>query len=45
MDFSSMSPEQLEQVKERMRARGMTDEQIEERLRQMRERAAQSADQ
>ncbi len=37
-DFSQMSPEQLERVKERMRARGMTEEQIEERLGQ----AAQS---
>jgi membrane fusion protein (multidrug efflux system) len=31
-DFSSMSPEELEKVKKRMRARGMTDEQIEQRL-------------
>lgn len=31
-DFSQMTPEQLERAKERMRARGMTDEQIEERL-------------
>lgn len=31
-------PERLEQMKERMRARGMSDEQIEERLQQMRER-------
>lgn len=30
------SPEQLEQIKERMRARGMSEEQIEERLRQRR---------
>jgi hypothetical protein len=28
-DFSKMTPEQLEQVKERMRSRGMSDEQIE----------------
>ena len=27
-----MSPEQLEQIKERMRSRGMTEEQIEARL-------------
>ncbi len=32
-DFSKMTPEQLEKVKERMRSRGMTEEQIEERLR------------
>ena len=31
-DPSQMTPEQLESAKERMRARGMTDEQIEERL-------------
>ena len=31
-DFSKMSPEQLERAKEFMRARGLTDEQIEERL-------------
>jgi len=31
-DFSKMTPEQLEQAKESMRARGMTDEQIAERL-------------
>lgn len=31
-DFSQMTPEQLERAKESMRARGMTDEQIEERL-------------
>ncbi|MCB1057971.1 MAG: efflux RND transporter periplasmic adaptor subunit [Acidobacteria bacterium] len=33
------SPEQLEQIKERMRARGMSEEQIEERLRQRRAEA------
>jgi membrane fusion protein (multidrug efflux system) len=32
-DFSSMTPEQLERAKEFMRARGMTDEQIEARIR------------
>jgi len=37
MDPSKMSPEQLERAKERMRARGMTDEQIEQRLGQARE--------
>jgi RND family efflux transporter MFP subunit len=31
-DFSKMTPEQLERARESMRARGMTDEQIEERL-------------
>lgn len=31
-DFSTMSPEQLERAKEFMRARGMTEEQIEERI-------------
>ena len=31
-DFASMSPEQLERAKEMMRSRGMTDEQIEERI-------------
>ena len=34
-----MSPEQLERVKEHMRARGMTEEQIEARIRGERERA------
>ncbi len=34
-----MTPEQLEQIKERMRSRGMTDAQIEERLKQWRERS------
>jgi hypothetical protein len=32
-DFSAMSPEQLERAKEFMRSRGLTDEQIEERIR------------
>ena len=31
-DFSQMSPEQQDRVKEMMRARGLTEEQIEERL-------------
>jgi RND family efflux transporter MFP subunit len=31
-DPTTMTPERLEQIKERMRARGMTEEQIEERL-------------
>ena len=35
---ANMTPEMIEQVKERMRARGLTDEQIEERLSRMRER-------
>ncbi len=38
-DPSNMTPEQLERIKERMRSRGMTDEQIEERLKSMRERS------
>jgi membrane fusion protein (multidrug efflux system) len=33
MDFSKMTPEQLEQVKERMRSRGMSEEQIESIIR------------
>ena len=33
MDFSKMTPEQLEQVKERMRGRGMSEEQIESIIR------------
>ena len=37
-DPSTMTPEQLERVKERMRSKGMTDEQIERRLRSARER-------
>ena len=36
MDFSKMTPEQLEQVKQRMRDRGMSDEQIEETIRRRR---------
>jgi membrane fusion protein (multidrug efflux system) len=43
MDPSKMSAEQLEAVKTRMRARGMSDEQIEQRLGQARERSG-SAD-
>jgi len=38
-DPSKMTPEQIEQVKEKMRSRGMNEKQIEERLEQMRERA------
>jgi membrane fusion protein (multidrug efflux system) len=38
-DFSTMTPERLEQIKERMRARGMSEEQIEERIRRFREGA------
>jgi hypothetical protein len=33
MDFSKMTPEQLEQVKKRMRDRGMSEEQIESIIR------------
>ncbi len=36
-DPSSMSPADLERVKERMRARGMSEKEIEERLQQIRE--------
>jgi hypothetical protein len=36
MDFSQMTPEQLEQVKKRMRDRGMSEEQIEEIIRRRR---------
>ena len=43
-DFSQMSPEQLQRVKERMRARGMTEEQIEERLGQAPPSPPQSSD-
>jgi hypothetical protein len=38
-DFASMTPEQLERIKERMRSRGMTEEQIEERIKRARERS------
>ncbi len=37
-DPSNMTPEMLEQIKEQMRARGLTEEQIEARLKRMRER-------
>jgi hypothetical protein len=36
MDFSKMTPEQLEQAKERMRGRGMSEEQIKEIVRRRR---------
>lgn len=39
-DFSKMTADELEQVKERMRGRGLSDEEIETRLRQLRERFA-----
>jgi len=32
MDFSKMSPEQLDRVKQRMRDRGMSDEEIEKAI-------------
>lgn len=38
-DPSKMTPEMLEQIKERMRARGLSEEEIEERLKRMREHA------
>jgi membrane fusion protein (multidrug efflux system) len=44
LDISKMTPEEIDQLKERMRSRGLTEEQIEERLQRMRERAAQDAD-
>ncbi len=34
--FADMTPERLEQIKERMRQRGMSEEEIEERIRQRR---------
>jgi RND family efflux transporter MFP subunit len=36
MDFSKMTPEQLEEVKKRMRERGMSEEQIEEMIKRRR---------
>jgi len=39
-DFTNMTDEQLEQVKARMRSMGMTDEQIDERIKRRREAAA-----
>jgi membrane fusion protein (multidrug efflux system) len=41
MDFSKMTPEQLEQVKQRMRARGLNEDQIEEIIRRRREESKQ----
>ncbi len=38
-DFSSMTSEDLERMKDRMRSRGLTDSEIEERLERMRERS------
>ena len=37
-DPENLTPEMLETIKERMRSRGLTEEQIDERLKQMRER-------
>ena len=37
-DPSKLTPEMLERIKERMRSSGLTEEQIEERLKRMRER-------
>ncbi len=42
-DFAQMSPEQRERVKERMRARGMTEEQIEARLGQAADNSPRSS--
>lgn len=39
-DFANMTDEQLEQVKARMRSMGLTDEQIEQRIKHRREAAA-----
>jgi len=38
-DFANLTDEQLEQIKARMRSKGMTDEQIEERIKRRREAA------
>jgi len=43
-DLSKMTPEQLERAKEFMRARGMTDEQIEERIRRARQQSQAAGD-
>lgn len=40
-DPANLTPEMIERIKERMRARGLTEEQIEERLRMMRARAGE----
>ncbi len=37
-DLSKMTPEQIERVKQRMRERGLSEEQIEERIRRARQR-------
>lgn len=39
-DFANMTEEQIEEIKSRMRSKGMSDEQIEERLKRRREAAA-----
>ncbi len=39
-DFANLTEEQLEQIKARMRSMGMSDEQIEERIKRRREAAA-----
>lgn len=41
MDPSKMTPEQIEQLKERMRSRGLSEEQIQERLRRMQAQPAE----
>ncbi len=40
LDFANLTDEQLEQIKARMRSMGMSDEQIEERIKRRREAAA-----
>jgi hypothetical protein len=37
-NLSQMTPEQIEGLKQRMRDRGLTDAEIEQRLKRMRER-------
>lgn len=41
MDFSELTPEQLERVKSRMRDRGMTEEQVDEAIRRRRQQQQQ----
>ena len=40
MDITKATPLQIERIKEIMRARGLTEEQIEDRLKQARQRPA-----
>ena len=43
LDITKATPEQIERIKQFMRARGLTEEQIEDRLRQARQRAGASS--